>query len=209
MKSFFKTTFLGGLVVLLPVGIMLGVFAWIFGLIEGMIQPLTNLVVAHTPWLEADSLVHELLADAAVLVIIVATCFLVGLIIKTAVGRFIHRKLEKHILKIAPGYNLIKETVMQFLGNRPSPFSSVALVNIFGNDVMVTAFVTERHDNGMYSVFVPTGPNPTSGNIYHLKPEYVHHIDQPVEDVMRSIISCGAGSAPIVKALEAEGGDKQ
>ncbi len=78
--------------------------------------------------------------------------------------------------------------------------ASVALVRIFENDTMLTAFVTERHDNGWYSVFVPTGPNPTSGSIYHVKPEFVHHITQPVEDVMRSIISCGAGSAPLLKA---------
>ena len=78
----------------------------------------------------------------------------------------------------------------------------MALVRIFCNDTLVTAFVTERHDNGWYSVFVPTGPNPTSGNIYHLQPQYVHLIDQSVEVVMRSIISCGAGSAPIVKEYE-------
>jgi uncharacterized membrane protein len=201
MKSFLKTTFLGGLVILLPVGIMLAVFSWVFGVIESMIEPLTSLLLQYTS-LEAGSAIQKFIADIIVLAVIIVICFLIGLVIKTAIGRFIHQKLEKHILKIAPGYNLIKETVMQFLGNRPSPFSSVALVNIFGNDVMVTAFVTERHDNGMCSVFVPTGPNPTSGNIYHLKPEYVHHVDQPVEDVMRSIISCGAGSAPIIKAYE-------
>ena len=67
----------------------------------------------------------------------------------------VHGKLENHILRIAPGYNMIKETVMQFLGNRPSPFSSVALAQIFGNETFVVAFVTEQHDNGWFTVFVP------------------------------------------------------
>jgi len=194
IKSFFKTSLLGGLIVLLPVGVLAFLFGWVFGLIERLIQPLTNKV-------EANSELQGLLAMAAALCLIVLACFVVGLMVRTQVGRFIHEKLEDHILKIAPGYNLIKETALQFLGNRPSPFSSVALVRIFGDETLVTAFVTETHDNGWYSVFVPTGPNPTSGNIYHLKPEYVHRVDLPIEDVMRSIISCGAGSASVIKAF--------
>jgi len=203
LKRFVKTSLIGGLIVLLPVGILVAVFLWIFNFVKSLVQPLTNLLLASTP-LSEDSNVQELLATVIVLVMLVAACFVIGVIVRTQVGRFIHGQLENRILAIAPGYNLIKETVLQFLGNRPSPFSSVALARIFGNETMVTAFVTERHENGWYSVFVPTGPNPTSGNIYHLKPEYVHHVDQPIEDVMRSIISCGAGSAPIIKALEQE-----
>ena len=200
-KSFLKTSLLGGLIVLLPVGIMVFLFKWIFDLVRGSIAPLTRIVTDR-------SQLNDLLAMAVVLCLIVLACFVIGLIVRTQVGRFIHEKLEDHILKIAPGYNLVKETVLQFLGNRPSPFASVALVQLFGNDTLATAFVTERHDNGWYSVFVPTGPNPTSGNIYHLKPEYVHRVDLPIEDVMRSIISCGAGSATIVKAfLEAHPAD--
>lgn len=194
IKSFVKTTLLGGLVVLLPIGILAAVFMWLFNLVKGIIQPLTDVVMAKSD-------MRELVAMAVVIAILVASCFVVGVIVRTQVGRFVHGKLEAHVLRIAPGYKLIKETVLQFLGNRPSPFSSVALVRIYGNETLVTAFVTERHANGWYSVFVPTGPNPTSGNIYHLKPEYVQHVDQPVEDVMRSIISCGAGSAPILQAL--------
>ena len=93
-----------------------------------------------------------------------------------------------------------KETVVQFLGDKKSPFSSVALVQIFGNETLVSAFVTDTHDNGDYTVFVPTGPNPTSGNIYHVKSRFVHPVDVPVEEAMRSIISCGAGSAGLISA---------
>ena len=193
IKSFFKTSLLGGLIVLLPVGIMAFLIGWVFGLVRRIIGPLTRMVTDRSD-------LHELLAMVVVICLIVVACFVIGLIVRTQVGRFFHEKLEDHILKIAPGYNLIKETVLQFLGNRPSPFGSVALVRIFGNDTLVTAFVTETHDNGWFSVFVPTGPNPTSGNIYHLEPQYVHKIDLPVEDVMRSIISCGAGSASVIKA---------
>ena len=193
MKSLIKTSFLGGLTVILPVAILIFVFKWIFGVVARVIQPLTNLILIK-------SNLREIMADLLALAIIITVCFIVGVIVKTQIGRFIHTSLENSILKFAPGYSLIKETIMQFLGRKKTPFSSVALVQVFGNETMLTAFVTDEHSDGSYTVFVPTGPNPTSGNIYHLESRFVHQVDVPVEDAMRSIISCGAGSAMLIDA---------
>ena len=119
-------------------------------------------------------------------------------------GYFLHSTVENRVLKIAPGYSLIKETVVQILGSsRKSLFSSVALVQLFGNETLASAFITDRHADGSYTVFVPTGPNPTSGNIFHLKAEYVHPVNVPIEDAIRSIISCGAGSSKLIEAHRA------
>lgn len=191
LKSLIRTSILGGVAVILPAAILIFIFKWIFSLVTDIIQPLTNLVMAK-------SQLQEFIADFLVIAIILSVCLIVGIIVKTRVGKYIHEKLETRILKIAPGYTMVKETVMQFIGNKKSPFSSVALVQVFGNDTLMTAFVTDTHSDNRYSVFVPTGPNPTSGNIYHLNGEYVHHIDIPVEDAMRSIISCGAGSSSLI-----------
>ena len=94
------------------------------------------------------------------------------------------------------------------MGQKESPFSSVALARIFGNDTIATCFITDRHSDGSYTVFVPTGPNPTSGNIFHLKNEYVHPVSVPVEDVMRSIISCGRGSGKLIDAYLSKKNDQ-
>ena len=192
-KAFLGTTFLGGVLVILPVAILFGVFGWLFGMVTRLIQPLTSLLVMRSD-------MKELVAEAMVLGVIVATCFLVGVFIRTRVGRFLHAFLEQKILKVAPGYTLIKETVFQILGNKKSPFSSVAVARIFGNETLVTCFVTDEHPDGRRTVFVPTGPNPTSGNIFHLKGEWVYPVDVSVEEAMRSIISCGAGSRKILEA---------
>ncbi|MFQ5950090.1 MAG: DUF502 domain-containing protein [Nitrospiria bacterium] len=191
VKAFFKTSLLGGMVVILPVAILLFVFKWIFGLVTDIIEPLTSLIMT-------TSQVQKILADMLVIGIILIGCFLVGIFVRTTLGTWIYKLFEDRILKNAPGYSLIKETVIQFIGKKKSPFSSVALVQIFGNETLVSAFVTDTHADGSYTVFVPTGPNPTSGNIYHLKGKYVHPVDVPVEDAMRSIISCGAGSTRLI-----------
>ncbi|MFO8073588.1 MAG: DUF502 domain-containing protein [Polyangia bacterium] len=190
-KSFFKTTVLGGLVVILPAAIIALVFGWIYRMVTGAIQPLTN------PLTKGPGM-PPMVADLIVIIVIIGVCFALGLAVRTSVGRFVHGKLEDKLARFAPGYRLVKETVLQFLGKKKSPFSQVALAQIYENQTLVTAFVTEEHENGMYSVFVPTGPNPTSGQIFHLEPRFVHLVDVGIEDAMRSIISCGAGSAGIL-----------
>ena len=197
VKAFIKTSILGGVAIILPTAILVFVFKWIFNFVTGLIQPLTNLIMSK-------SHLQEIIAHILVLGIILAVCFTVGVVVKTRVGKFIHESLETHILSVAPGYSTIKETVMQFLGKKKSPFSSVALVQIFENETLMTAFVTDFHSDGTCTVFVPTGPNPTSGNIYHLKEQYVHQVDVSVEVAMRSIISCGAGSKTLVNSLTIE-----
>jgi uncharacterized membrane protein len=193
IKAFIKTSLIGGLGVLLPIAIFMLVFKWLFNLVTNMIQPLTTLLIAK-------SHLREIVADVVVIAVIISSCFIIGVIVRTKVGKFIHKNLENRILKIAPGYNMIREIVLQFIGKKKSPFSSVALVQIFESSAKMTAFVTDSHPDGSYTVFVPTGPNPTSGNIYHLEGKYVQHLDVPVEIAMRSIISCGAGSTELIKA---------
>ncbi len=198
--KFIKTTLIGGLVVILPATIIVGVFTWLIRKVTDLIQPLTDILLAK-------SSIAEILADLIVIAMIIGFCFLLGMAVKTGVGKFVQNKLEAKLTRFAPGYSLVKETVLQFLGKKKSPFSSVALVQIFENRTLATAFVTEEHEGDMYSVFIPTGPNPTSGQIYHLEGTYVHPVDVKVEDAMRSIISCGAGSGPLVAARKRLNGD--
>jgi uncharacterized membrane protein len=201
-KNFLKTTLLGGVIVILPITILIFAFRWLFGVVSSGIKPLTDLVVRTIPLL--SNRYDELIATLIVIFVILGGCFLVGLFIRTRLGQLLYSSLEGGLLSKAPGYKMVKETVNQFFGRKQSPFSSVALVQIFQNETMVTAFVTDRHGNGTVSVFVPTGPNPTSGFIYHIPEKYVHPVDVPVEDAMRSVISCGAGSEMLVNKLRAQ-----
>lgn len=197
LKRFLKTSLLGGVVVILPVAILAAVSVWLFNLVTGLIAPLTRLLIE-------DSQLNVYAAQALVVVLIILACFFVGMLVRTRLGAFLYRVIENRILKLAPGYSMIKDTVLQIFGNRDdSPFSSVAIARLFGNDTRVTAFITDRHADGSYTLFVPTGPNPTSGLIYHLDGKYVQPVNIPVQDAMRSIISCGAGSARLMQEYTA------
>ncbi len=194
LREFVKSTLIGGLLVLLPLAILVYVAIWLFGLIRSAIGPLTKIVMAK-------SALQGIVADVVTIGLLVCVCFLVGAIVRTRLGKWLYALVELRLLRKTPGYSMVKETVSQFLGKRQSPFSSVALVRIFGNDTLASAFVTDTHADGRCTVFVPTGPNPTSGNIYHLKAEDVFPVAVSVEDAMRSIISCGAGSTALIAQL--------
>jgi uncharacterized membrane protein len=51
---------------------------------------------------------------------------------------------------------------------------------------------------GMYSVFVPTGPNPTNGFIFLMEKEQVTFLDIKSEEAMRMIIGVGTGSEKLL-----------
>jgi len=95
-----------------------------------------------------------------------------------------------------PGYKIARDTVMQFFGGNKSFFSEVVLVDIFNSGTLMTGFITDDHGE-FITVFVPTGPNPTSGNIYHVERHKVKRTTAAIDNGMKSIISCGAGSKEI------------
>jgi uncharacterized membrane protein len=158
--------------------------------VTNLLSPITSVIIDRYEW-------HTLLANVIVLSLIVVTCFFVGVFVKTRLGKWIYETMERWIFHKTPGYVMIKETLMQFFGNEKLPFSDVALVRIYDSDTLMTAYVADKL-NGYYTVFVPTGPNPTSGNIFHLKEDRVQIVSVSIEEAMRSIISCGAGSSKLI-----------
>jgi uncharacterized membrane protein len=196
VKAVIRTSLMGGLVVILPVAILVFIFRWIFKMITDVIQPLTDQAVAIYG-------VPEFAGDMIVASLIVVCCFVVGVVVKTSIGRYMHRRFDKRLQQFAPGYRMIREVVVQIFSNKEnSPFSNgqVARVKLFGPDcpTEVTALVTDKGDNGIYTIFMPTGPNPTSGNIYHVKESQITLCpDVKLDSAMRTVIACGAGTASI------------
>jgi len=201
VKAFVKTALLGGLGVIFPATLLLIVFGWVFQWVGGIIEPLTRIVIAK-------SNMQAILANILVIGAIVAACFFIGIFVKTRVGNYIYILAEKLLERWIPGYEFSSKTFQQFFGERSTTYSAVALVRPFENDTLMTGFITDEHPDGSCSVFVPTGPNPTSGNIYHLPPSSVHRVDIPVEEAMKTVIACGAGSKALMQSFQELSGIK-
>ena len=197
IKSFIKTSLLGGTLVVLPIVILILVFKWLYEFIADKIKPLTY-VLSETAKLQ------EFVASILAIALIILTFFLVGVAVKTRLGRFTFAYLEQIFFTKLPLYKIIKETTLQLVGSEKTLFKHVALVNLFSNDTRVTAFITEEHDDGSYTVFVPSGPAPTAGFIYHLTSQNVQIINYPIDKAMKTIFSLGAGSKELLNSYNTE-----
>lgn len=198
IRKFLRTTLIGGVVALAPLTLIILLFRWVINLIGRGLTPLVNTILQDpdpNPYLK---FAIYLLSFAAILFFF----FLMGLVIRSRWFSFLNRAEDRYLLKL-PGYKLAKETVQQFFGKNKSFFKEVVLVDIFNTGVMMSGFITE--DQGeVITVFVPTGPNPTSGNIYHMPKERVLRTTASVEVGMKTIISCGAGSSEVFASVEQE-----
>ena len=193
-RGFVVTTMLGGLVVVLPITLLVLIIRLLFNLVIGFIRPLTHLLGF------SDS-INVWVVNLLVLVLIFLTFFLIGLAVRTEIGKRLFVRLEEQWLKPLPFYAVLRETVQQLFSKDKMPFSKVALVDPFGSGTLMTGFVTDELPGGYYTVFVPTAPNPTNGFIFHVKADKVYLLDVRTEDAMRSVISLGIGSVKLFDKL--------
>ncbi len=191
IRNFLRTTLIGGVVALAPLTLIILLFRWVINVIGRTLTPLVDTILQDpdpNPYFKFALYVISFIA-------IVLFFFIIGLIIRTRYFRFLNRAEDRYLLKI-PGYKLAKETVQQFFGKNRSFFKEVVLVDIFSTGALMTGFITDDQGD-IISVFVPTGPNPTSGLIYHLPKERVTKTEAAVDLAMKTIISCGAGSTEV------------
>lgn len=190
-RKFLRTTLIGGVVALAPLTLIILLFRWMINVIGRILTPLVETILQDPDPNPYFKLALYVLSVIAILLLF----FIIGLIIRTRLSRFLNKAEDRYFLKI-PGYKLAKETVQQFFGKNRSFFKEVVLVDIFNSGALMTGFITDDQGD-IISVFVPTGPNPTSGNIYHLQKERVTRTTASVDVGMKTIISCGAGSAEV------------
>lgn len=197
LRSFVSLTLLGGLTVVLPIAIFVLLAEWIIEKLRSMIKPLSD-------WLVEQATVTNFVADFTVVALIMLTCFLIGLAVKTNLGNWLHEWIDDWLGRVAPGYGTINELVSQFFGGKGNQSllkGEVCRAYIMGRHVpvSVTGIITARHENGDVTVYVATAPIPTSGMIYHLGMDCIDLLPNvSVEAAMKTVIACGSGSQTIL-----------
>lgn len=191
-NRFAKTTLIGGLAAILPLWLIFILFQWIYRIIENYLEPLVTLFKTETQ-------LDNILAHIFIIVGLIAAFFFIGLVIGTNIGNRARNFLERKFLMKIPGYKTASDVVRQLFGGSRSFFSEVVLVDIYNSGALMTGFITDTQDknSNFVTVFVPTGPNPTSGNIFHLPKERVTKSKIPVDVAIKTIISCGSGSKEV------------
>jgi uncharacterized membrane protein len=194
-KSFFIRTLLNGLFLVLPSIIILFLLSLIFKFVFNIVAPISSL-------LDQNSESHPLLINILALLILISLIFIIGLIMRDARGKRSFKSFENSYLLQIPLYSTIRETIAQFSGLKKMPFSQVVLVDAYNTGVLLTGFVTETVTKDIYTVFVPTAPNPMNGNIYHVPVSQLKFLEIEPEKAMRTIVGMGTGSSCLFTAKE-------
>ena len=186
--GFITATLMRGLLVVVPV--YLAVLLLLKGMqtVGKLVRPMASLLPA---WLPAEGLLSLLL----VLLIV----FVIGLAVKTRNGHAFRERMERTFFERLPGYALLRGLTQQIAGSRQGEAWTPVLAEI--EDALVPAFIIEEHDDGRYTIFVPSVPTPLAGAVYVLARDRVHILDVPFTHAIRVISRWGSGSKELVAAM--------
>lgn len=185
--SYFRIL-LNGLMISLPIVILLFLLSLGFKLVFNMLSPISAV-------LNPKSSEPHWSINILSLLVLLGIFFVVGLFTRSKSGKDYFKSFEEVYLCKIPLYSTLRDLVQQFTGFKKVPFSQVVLVDAYNTGVLLTGFVTEEMENEMYTVFVPTAPNPSNGNIYHVPASRLKFLDVKPESAMRTVVGMGTDSS--------------
>jgi uncharacterized membrane protein len=188
IREFIVRTVVGGVFVVVP-----AYLAFLL-LLKGM-QSVAGLVRPIAALMPGGVAAQDVLSLAAILIV----CFIVGAAVRTRVGRVVRQQIEQALLERLPGYGLIRSLTQRLAGQGDETSWKPALVEI--EEALVPGFIIEEHEDGQYTVFVPSVPTPFAGAVYILIPARVHPLDVPFTQAIQSISRWGAGSRDLMAAM--------
>jgi uncharacterized membrane protein len=197
-----RNAFLSGVLLLAPLVVTVWAFRKVVDLVGGSFRPFYEDLIPRA--LEGVPLLWDLLATGVVVVLVT----LFGFLSNYVLGKFFWSLAERTIQRI-PGvgavYNAVRQIVATFGSQNRSMFSQVVLVQYPRPGCWTIGFLTNRAQaepqlragaGELWTVFVPTTPNPTSGFLLMLPRAEVVELDMSVGDGMKMILSGGAVTPP-------------
>ena len=180
-----------GLMELLPLLVTILVLALLVGYADGFVRPLLSQVPAHIP------LIGTLDFPGIGIIVLGLLFYLVGLAVSTVAGRRAI-DLKSTLLNSLPVVGTIYGVTQQAAAVMSSDyrFSRVVFIEWPRTGMIAMGFVTGRalcEDTGksIVAVYIPTVPNPTSGNMAFVIEDDVIETDLTVEDAMKMVFSGG------------------
>jgi len=203
-----RNNFLTGLIIVAPV-VITGYLIWtVVTFIDAKVVPLVPAVYNPSTYIGQD------IPGFGVIIFLIFTA-IVGALTKGIFGRQLLRFWERLIDRtpvvrsIYGGLKQISETVFS---QSNSNFQNACLIEYPRKGIWAIAFIStdtrgevqeqiEGHD--LYSVFLPTTPNPTSGFLLFVPKADVVVLGMSVEDAAKLVISAGLVTPPTAAEIAA------
>jgi uncharacterized membrane protein len=191
-----RRIFLRGIVLIIPLGLTYWFFQALLNGIDGVFSPiLTDVIGRHVPGLGFLTML--------------ALIFIVGLLTRNLAGRLLFNAVENLLQQIPfvrSVYSAIKDLVNAFnVGGKGQAFRRVIMFEYPRKGLYCLGFVTnESHYAGppavgLYHVYIPNPPNPTSGVLCLVPKEEAIELDITVEDGVKLVLSGGIVSPDILR----------
>ena len=146
-----------------------------------------------------DALVRSVIAVLA----LVGLCFATGLVVRTRLGDALRQWFARNVAARIPMYGAIANLAQRFAGVDGTQFMPVE-VDLYGSAARVIGFLVETLPDGRCTVFVPTAPVATVGNLYVVPADRVERIDTTMADTVSVVTQWGVdadilfgGKAPV------------
>ncbi|HEY5552323.1 MAG TPA: DUF502 domain-containing protein [Opitutaceae bacterium] len=199
-----RAAFIAGLFMLAPIAVTLIVAGWLLNQVGGRFR---NYFFFYVPedWLNNPNL--ALLWNLAGTFIVVILITVLGLLSRWVLGKYFGGVAERFISNI-PGvsaiYSTVKQIVTTFSSSKRSVFSKVVIIQFPRKGVYSLGFLTNEAQGEVqaktaehvWTIFVPTTPNPTSGYLVMVPKDEVVELDMSIGDGMKLVISGGTVTPP-------------
>lgn len=157
--GFLRATLVGGVVFLLPFGIVLVVFAKLFEVFRPVGQAIRHMILPTGS--------HEPAATLLTALVLVALAFGAGLLARSLAGRWVFERIEAAVLLRFPAYTMFRSAIRaQTDGQAKLAESADAEIVLVRFDDMTSVGVfVERLSDGQAVVYLPGAPSATSGSV--------------------------------------------
>ncbi len=188
--------FFTGLVITAPAAITIWATLWIVGSFDGIVKPW--LPSNYNPDTYLPIKIPGLGLIFALVVITIIGAFAANLVGRTLIGLW--DKLLNRTPVVRSIYKGSKQIFETIFAEKGASFKQVCLVEWPRKGAWSIAFVSKEVDGAtiglakgrkMYSIYVSTTPNPTSGYMFFVDHTEVKILDMSVEDGLKLVISMG------------------
>lgn len=156
MVNMLKTTALGGIVFLLPFGILLLVLSEVLGFATGLVEP----IVALFP---KDDYIGMSLAGLLAVFLILLISFLAGVAARYAAFSGYSSKAHRFLTDLIPGYGMMRTRIAATFDNEAFAVSKQVVTVKIGGLKRFAFLIEEWPETGEAMIFLPGSPNAEAG----------------------------------------------
>lgn len=182
-----RTSFIAGVIVVVPIAATVLILRWLFLYIDGILglQELTERLLGYSvPGL-----------GVAMTIVLI---FVTGIIATSVAGKRLVDYGETLLARVPLFrylYTSIKQIMVSFATPSESRFLQVVLVEFPKKGMRVIGFMTSESSTTsgekLLTVFIPTSPNPTSGYLEIVREREVIRTNISIDDALKMVLSAG------------------